>query len=135
METASEVDSQQTVLQYLAESEGGFPEELIDEEQLWDVPEEARAEMPPVATEMATTPNSDRISWNLATGEWNTDKSTRGDRSVPPPPVNSSTVTEDAENWTPPTIYPVHSRKKRQSLAAIDLPTFPRSETPSAANG
>lgn len=135
VETVSEVDSQQTVFQYVAEAAGGFPEGLIDEEQLWDFQEEARAEMPPVENEISTTPKSDRISWNLATGEWNTDKSTRGDRSVPPPPVNSSTVTQEAENWTPPTIYPVHSRKKRQSLAAIDLPTFPRSETPSAANG
>jgi len=135
-ESASDIGSQQTVLQYMAQAAGGFPEELIPEEQLWDFEAEATTEMPPIENEVPTIPKDDRISWNLAAGEWNTDKSGGGgdspvsDESTAPP-----TETPGAGTWSPPTIYPVHSRKKRQSLAAIDLPTFPRNEPPSAANG
>lgn len=130
-EAVQEISSQQTVLQYMAEAAGGFPEELIPEEQLFEA--EATTEMPPIENEVATIPKSDRISWNLAAGEWNTDKSGE-DRAVPEPTI-PPTETPGAATWAPPTIYPVRSRKKRQSLAAIDLPTFPKSEPASAANG
>ncbi len=133
-EAVSEIGSQQTVLQYMAEAAGGFPEELIPEEQLWDFEAEATTEMPPIENEAPNLPKSDRISWNLAAGEWNTDKSGCSDRAVPEPTIPPA-ETPAAGTWAPPTSYPVHSRKKRQSFAAIDLPTFPRNEPPSAANG
>ena len=134
-ESSSGISSQQTVLQYMAEAAGGFPEELIPEEQLWDFEAEATTEMPPIENEVPTIPKDDRISWNLAAGEWNTDKSGGGGDRPVPEPTTPPTETPAAASWSPPTIYPVHSRKKRQSLAAIDLPTFPRNEPPSAANG
>jgi hypothetical protein len=136
----------QTVLQYIAETTGGFPEELISQEQLWDFEEEPIGDLPPLEneaidemllpleSEAPTLPKSDRISWNISTGEWNTDKSAPGEGAVSLYEAPTPTPVEAA--WAPPTIYQKQSQKKRQSTATIDLPTFPRSnEPPTAANG
>lgn len=143
--SGSAVEEAQTVLQYIAETTGSFPEELIPQEQLWDLEPETIGEMPPLENELIEEmlpldseapilPKSDRISWNIATGEWNTDKSAPGERSVSVYEAPTPTPVEAA--WAPPTIYQKQSQKKRQSTATIDLPTFPRSnEPPTAANG
>ena len=136
----------QTVLQYIAETTGGFPEELISQEQLWDFEEEPIGDLPPLEneaidemllpleSEAPTLPKSDRISWNISTGEWNTDKSAPGERSVSV--YEAPTPTPVEATWAPPTIYQKQSETKRQSIATIDLPSFPKSnEPPTAANG
>ncbi|MDY6806284.1 MAG: hypothetical protein SXA11_21105 [Cyanobacteriota bacterium] len=140
------VEDPQTVLQYIAETTGALPEELISQEQLWDFEAETIGEMPPLENEAIyemfpedsqapTLPKSDRISWNIATGEWNTDKSVPGERSVSAAPEAPVPTPVEAA-WAPPTIYQKQSQKKQQSTATIDLPTFPRSnEPPTAANG
>ena len=44
----------------------------------------------------------------------------------PQPAATSSTSDTALPNWPSPIVYPQQPPKKRQSLAAIDLPTFPR---------
>ena len=41
-------------------------------------------------------------------------------------PESPTEVMLPQSNWTSPVLYPLRPPKKRKSLAAIDLPTFPR---------
>jgi hypothetical protein len=43
-----------------------------------------------------------------------------------PEPAQQNEVVLPQSNWPSPTLYPLRPPKKRKSLAAIDLPSFPR---------
>lgn len=109
------------------------------------------AQMPIFEEELPTVAKSDRISWDLAKATWNvesleSDRSEVGEENyatggvvfpgavgegVPVGAENAPIMQTDmavaeperSQNWPAPVVYPMRT-KKRESLAAIDLPKF-----------
>lgn len=117
--------------------------------------EESREEDAFEYDRVETNIQTKRISWNISTGNWNVSK----DEIEAEPEIDAEDFPEVADRlqqdveqttttsklhlptWNPPTVDPIVSvspQKQRQSLAAIDLPTFPKipiDDQPSVVGG
>jgi hypothetical protein len=109
----SEVQSDSTEAQasFIPESDSNLEESdepeffPIDTQDVWSLEDSEELD--------AETPTQDEDDWeSYATDE--------------PEPQNEVVLPQS--NWPSPTLYPLRTPKKRKSLAAIDLPSFPRFE-------
>ena len=90
----------------------------------WDIPEQESIEVPHLE-EGADEPTSDVVPVEEQTTVGNAEPSASSDE--PKFDGTESAVNLPQGNWPSPLVYPLRPPKKRKSMAAIELPSFPRS--------
>ncbi|MCT7952465.1 hypothetical protein NG798_21970 [Ancylothrix sp. C2] len=78
------------------------------------------------SADSSTVPSGDAVLWDNITHLIDATQTAR--TAEPAPSLNSENIESPTPkpNWPAPVVYPQQLAKKRSSLAAIDLPSFPR---------